>query len=180
MSALETLKHKFINREIPPTNWLGDSPDRFETYQRYAAMVDSVVEFGVYTGLSTCAWIMGQPKTVRSYDITSKYLSVLDQLSAGAKELGVDFEFNIADSLKIEIEPTDLLFIDTVHTRDHCLAELERHGDKTKKYIVLHDPSDWPGVFEAVICYLKNHREWHIIEHCNKNSGLVVLERYCD
>jgi hypothetical protein len=60
------------------------------------------------------------------------------------------------------------------------LAELERHGDKTKKYIVLHDPSDWPGVFEAVICYLKNHREWHIIEHCNKNSGLLVLERYCD
>lgn len=177
---LEQLKTAFINLEIKPTDWLGDSPDRFETYQRYASQVNSVTEFGVYTGLSTCAWIMGQPKSVRSYDITRKHLSVLDHLIAGAKSLGVDFEFAIGDSLTVDIEPTDLLFIDTVHKRDHCLAELNRHAPQTKKYIVLHDSSDWPGVFEAAIFFLKHNRQWHIVEHCNRNSGLLIMERYND
>jgi hypothetical protein len=68
----------------------------------------------------------------------------------------------------------------TLYTKDHCLAELDRHGNKAKKYIILHDPSDWPGVFEAVIEFLHYNRCWHIIEHCNKQSGLLVLERYND
>jgi hypothetical protein len=180
MKTLEQLKHDFINGLIPPTAWLGDSPDRFDTYTKYAAMVDSIVEFGVYTGLSTCAWLAGEPKKLRSYDITDENLSVLDNLKNIATANNTDFEFAIANSFEIDIEPCDLLFIDTVHKRDHCLAELDRHAKKAQRYIVLHDPSDWPGVFEAVIIFLHYNREWHIIEHCNKNSGLLILKRYND
>ena len=67
-----------------------------------------------------------------------------------------------------------------MHKRDHCLAELDRHAKKAQRYIVLHDPSDWPGVFEAVITFLHYNRQWHIVEHCNRESGLLVLERYND
>lgn len=178
MRSLPELKQDFVNLVITPTAWLGDSPDRFDTYARYASQVDSITEFGVYTGLSTCAWLSGKPKKLRSYDITDQNLSVLDELKANAELNNTDFEFAIANSLEIEIEPCDLLFIDTVHKRDHCLAELNRHGACANKYIVLHDPSDWPGVFEAVIIFLHHNRQWHIVEHCNKNSGLLVLERY--
>lgn len=178
MRTLEQLREDFINLIIKPTAWLGDSPDRFDTYARLASQVDSIVEFGVYTGLSTCAWLSGKPKCLRSYDITDQNLSVLSELEHNATINGTDFAFKIANSLEIEIEPCDLLFIDTVHTMDHCLAELNRHGNKANRYIVLHDPSDWPGVFEAVIKYLHYNRQWHIVEHCNKNSGLLVLERY--
>jgi len=180
MRTFEQLKQAFVNLEILPTNWLGDSPQRFDTYQQYADRVDSIVEFGVYTGLSTCAWLMGNPKKLRSYDITDVNLSVLDELKFNADLNQIDFEFAVANSLEINIDPCDLLFIDTVHKYDHCLAELNRHGEKAQKYIVLHDPSDWPGVFEAVATYLHYNRQWHIVEHCNRGSGLLVLERYCD
>lgn len=180
MRTVDQLKHDFVNGLIPPTAWLGDSPNRFDTYTNYAKKVNSIVEFGVYTGLSTCAWLAGKPKRLRSYDITDSNLSVLDELANIAKENNTDFKFAIANSLEIDIEPCDLLFIDTVHKRDHCLAELDRHAKNAQRYIVLHDPSDWPGVFEAVIIFLHHNREWHIIEHCNKESGLLVLERYND
>jgi hypothetical protein len=178
MRTLEELKADFVNLTIQPTAWLGDSPDRFDTYARYAQQVDRIVEFGVYTGLSTCAWLSGNPKYLRSYDITDANLSVLPELMHHADEHNIDFEFNLGNSLEIDIEPCDLLFIDTVHKRPHCLAELERHSEQVAKYIILHDPSEWPGVFEAVIIFLHSNRQWHIIEHCNKNSGLLVLERY--
>jgi hypothetical protein len=178
MRNLDQLREDFVNLNIKPTNWLGDSPARYNTYARYASQVDSITEFGVYTGLSTCAWLSGNPKKLRSYDITDRYLTVLPELEANAKLNSTDFEFAIANSLEIDIEPCDLLFIDTVHTKDHCLAELDRHAPKANRYIVLHDPSDWPGVFEAVIVFLHHNRQWHIVEHCNKNSGLLVLERY--
>jgi hypothetical protein len=180
MRTLEELKQDFINLKIQPTAWLGDSPDRFDTYTRYAAQVDSIVEFGVYTGLSTCAWLAGNPKFLRSYDITDQHLTVLPELIAYAKEQGIDFEFNLGNSLELDIDSCDLLFIDTVHKRPHCRAELARHADQVKRYIILHDPSAWPGVFEAVIDFLHDDRQWHIVEHCNRGSGLLVLERYND
>jgi hypothetical protein len=178
MRTLRELQQDFVELKIHPTAWLGDSPSRFETYQRYASQVDSIVEFGVYTGLSTCAWLAGNPKKLRSYDITDTYLSVLDELKHCAVANNTDFEFAIANSLEVDIERCDLLFIDTVHKYDHCLAELDRHGKQAGRYIILHDPSDWPGVFQATIQWLHYNRDWHIVEHCNRGSGLVVLERY--
>jgi len=178
MRTLEQLRSDFVNLNIHPIAWLGDSPTRFETYQNYASRVDNIVEFGVYTGLSTCAWLSGSPKKLRSYDITDANLTVLDELKNCAKQKNIDFEFSIANSLEIDIEPCDLLFIDTVHTKKHCLAELDRHAKQASQYIVLHDPTEWPGVFEAAITFLHYNHEWHIVEHCNKGSGLLVLERY--
>jgi ribosomal protein L25 (general stress protein Ctc) len=122
-------------------------------------------------------------KEVQYHPVTDAILHVdFQTLSAGklvkVNADGTDFEFAIANSLEIDIEPCDLLFIDTVHTKKHCLAELDRHAKQAQKYIVLHDPTEWPGVFEAVITFLNYNHNWHIIEHCNKGSGLLVLERY--
>jgi hypothetical protein len=91
MRTLEDLRADYVDLKIVPTNWLGDSPTRFDTYKRYASSVDSIIEFGVYTGLSTCAWLSGRPKRLRSYDITDRYLSVLDELAHNAEQNGTDF-----------------------------------------------------------------------------------------
>ena len=178
MRDLAQLRDDFVNLRIKPTKWLGDSPDRFDTYQRLAAQVDTVTEFGVYTGLSTCAWLSGRPQRLRSYDITDENLTVLAELTHAAQQQGTDFQFEIGNSLEIDIEPVDLLFIDTVHKRDHARAEIERHHERVKKYMVFHDTADWPGVFQAVIGFVMENRCWHIVEHCQHNSGLTVLERY--
>ena len=177
MRTIEQLRDDFTNLRIRPIDWLGDSPNRFDTYARYASMVDSVTEFGVYTGLSTTAFVSGKPIKVRSYDITSGYLTVLHEIEACALHLGVDFKFQIASSLNIEIEETDLLFIDTVHEKDYCLRELNLHHAKTKKFIVLHDIIAWPGVLQAAEEFMKTHPEWVVYERDDVGSGLLVMNR---
>lgn len=178
MRTIEQLKQAFLSLQITPTNWLGDSPTRFDTYQEYASKVDSIVEFGVYTGLSTAAFLSGIPKKLTSYDITDENLTVLDELYAHAKQHNIDFEFRIGDSLEVDIEECDLLFIDTVHKRSHCAAELARHANKVKKYIVFHDTTSFPGVFQAAVDFLIDNKSWHIVKHCNIDSGLLVLKKY--
>lgn len=178
MRSLEQLRQDFLALKITPTKWLGDSPDRFDTYQHLAAQVGTVTEFGVYTGLSTCAWLMGRPQRLRSYDITDQYLTVLPELVAAAQVQGTDFQFAIGNSLEIDIEPVDLLFIDTVHKRAHARAEIDRHHAQVRRYMVFHDTADWPGVFQAVIGFVMENRDWHIVQHCQRRSGLTVLERY--
>lgn len=180
MKTIQELKEDFLSLRIAPTNWLGDSPSRFDTYTSYASKVDSIVEFGVYTGLSTTAFLIGNPKKLRSYDITDENLSVLDSLNNYAKQNHIDFKFIIGNSLEIEIEETDLLFIDTVHKKKHTAAELEKHAAKVNKYIVFHDTTEWPGVFEAVCDFLISNHQWRIVEHCNRGSGLTVIEKYRD
>jgi hypothetical protein len=178
MRTINQLRDDFISLKIQPTNWLGDSPDRFNTYKLYAEKVESIVEFGVYTGLSTTAFLSGNPKKLTSYDITDSYLTVLPELYHYADQEKINFQFLIGSSLEVNIEEVDLLFIDTVHKRKHTEAELKKHANKVKKYIILHDTTAWPGVFEAVSYFLIENHNWHIIEHCNKNSGLLVLKRY--
>ena len=178
MRTIEQLRLDFISLKILPTAWLGDSPSRFDTYTKYATTVDSIVEFGVYTGLSTAAFLAGNPKKLRSFDITAENFSVLPELKHYALSNNIDFKFEIGNSLEIDIEEADLLFIDTVHKKKHTLAELTRHANKAKKYIMFHDTTEWPGVFEAAFEFLLANHNWHIVEHCNKGSGLLVLKRY--
>jgi hypothetical protein len=180
MRTIEQLKLEFLEQKIKPTDWLGDSPSRFDTYTRYARQVDSIVEFGVYTGLSTAAFLTGVPKKIRSYDITDEYLSVLPDLEFHAVSNNIDFQFKIGNSLDIEIEEADLLFIDTVHKKKHTQEELRLHSAKIKKFIIFHDTTAWPGVFEAATEFLINNNNWHIVEHCNRESGLLVLRKYND
>jgi len=177
MRNIEQLKDDFINLRIPPLNWLGDSPSRFGMYAKYASRVESVTEFGVYTGLSTTAFIYGKPSKVRSYDITDQYISVLPEIQTCAAELGVDFKFTIGSSLAIEIEETDLLFIDTVHEKDYCLAELNLHHKKAKKFIMLHDIISWPGVLEAAEEFMARNPEWKVYEKDVRECGVLVMSR---
>lgn len=177
MRDIAQLREDFINLRISPTDWLGDSPKRFDQYANYACLVDSVTEFGVYTGLSTAAFISGKPKKVRSYDITTQYLTVLKEIESCAKTADVDFRFEIASSLEVEIEETDLLFIDTVHEKDYCLKELNRHHMKANRFIMLHDIISWPGVMQAAEEFLANHDEWKVYEKDVNECGLLVLTR---
>jgi len=177
MRDIVSLRDDFINLRILPTNWLGDSPSRFDEYAKYSSMVNSVVEFGVYTGLSTAAFIQGGAQKIRSYDITDKYLTVLPELRKAASTLGIDFEFIIGNSLSVEIEDTDLLFIDTVHEKDYCLNELNRHHSRVRKFIMLHDVTSFPGVLLAAKDFLFDHPEWKIFDWDMRGCGLLVLHR---
>lgn len=178
MKKLELLKQDFKDGKILPTDWLGDSLERFEIYSHYASKCKTVTEFGVYTGSSTIAFLLGKPNKMRSYDITDRFFKLRPQIEQICKEENIDYKFSLGNSLKIKIEETDFLFIDTKHEYEHALAELNRHSPMVQKYIALHDTGNWPGVFKAVAKFLELNRDWFICYHCNKNSGLTILERY--
>ena len=177
MRTIEQLKEAFVNLKIKPTGWLGDSPSRFDTYQLYAGKVDRIVELGVYTGLSTTAFLMGKPKKLRSYDLLHENFIVKKDLMVFAENNNIDFKFIIGNSLEIEIDETDLLFIDTVHKKEHTLAELNRHAGKTQKFIMLHDVESCPDVFEAAQEFINLNPEWTVDLHCKKGDGLLVLKK---
>ena len=151
----------------------------FDTFLGYGRSVDIITEFGVERGISTCAWLMSEPKKLTCYDSDIGQLEARGLYEGFAKETGIDFQLIEGDTHKVEIEPTDLLFIDTTHTIDHLLRELELHAGKVRKFILLHDTNSrtWP-VFARVRHYLEDKfPDWKIKEHYDNCNGLTVLER---
>jgi cephalosporin hydroxylase len=78
--------------------------------------------------------------------------------------------------VKTDVE-TDFLLVDSVHKYNHVIKELKIYASLTKKYIMLHDTTGIPQVYNAVIDFLKNNDIWKEIEVFKKSAGYVILER---
>lgn len=163
-----------------------DINEHLPTLYKYASQVDHITEFGVRNIVSTYALLMGQPSKMISYDINDCHWLPVKRMVEGI----TDFEFRIGNTLEIEIEPTDLLFIDTLHNYKQLSKELELHADKVRKYIILHDTFTFrwrgesytgsiePGLWPAVLEFLEEYNNtWFIKESFNNNNGLTVLEK---
>lgn len=114
-----------------------DIYEHLPTLRRYADMCNHVTEFGVEYGRSTSAFLSSKAEKVFSYDII--VFGVVRELQEICKLENTHWEFRIGDSRKVDIEPTDLLFIDTHHYYQHLKDELVRNGHRVRKYIIMHD-----------------------------------------
>ncbi len=149
-----------------------------------------VVELGVRTGVSTRALIAGLarqdrlPKpTLWSYDLRPAP-PVLAEIAQSA---AVPWEFRQADTAQSPPCPEcDLLFIDTLHTADQLLQELQLHAAQSHRWIVLHDTVTFgergerpnsAGLLAGLAEFLANHPEWTVAETFLHSHGLTVLER---
>ena len=107
-----------------------DINEHLPTLKKYAEMCDHVTEMGVRYVVSTIALVYGKPKTLVSIDLfhPSHYgdMGRLNQVQEYAKNNNIDFKFVLGNTLEIDIEPTDLLFIDTLHKYGQLKKELER------------------------------------------------------
>jgi glycosyltransferase involved in cell wall biosynthesis len=143
----------------------------------------NVVEFGVRDGNSTTAFLRGMPKSLVSYDIFP--CSRADVLAKCAQAAGIDFRFELGSSVKVELAPTDILFIDTIHTEAQLAAELARHADKITELIILHDTETFgergedggKGLNFAVRAFLAKTDEWAELVRYAHNNGLTILHR---
>jgi len=108
---------------------------------------------------------------------------LLDALQAlKPYELHVD-----ADSLEVEpIAETDLLFFDTVMTGARVKAELDKHGDRVRRFIVIRGTGSFgnqaegsaePGLFAGIRPWLEEHPEWFVSHHAQNQYGLTVLSK---
>jgi tetratricopeptide (TPR) repeat protein len=161
-----------------------DIYEHLPTLKRLGESVETVTEFGVRDAYSTVAWVMAKPKKLTCYDYTQVSDEKLAFFEQNSRLNGTDFTFHKASTLDIEIEPTELLFIDTDHTYKQLSAELKLHANKAQKYMVFHDTSTFgvygtdkktPGLLQAINELLLDQPAWEVLaEHKNCN-GLTIL-----
>ncbi|MEO8487531.1 MAG: glycosyltransferase [Betaproteobacteria bacterium] len=178
---------RILARHQKNVTTVGDINQHLETIKSYAGRSSHVTEMGVRGVVSTWSLLAGKPGKAVSYDT---YRSpCIDEVEAIAKEHGIAFEFIQKNVLEVEIDPTDLLFIDTLHTYEQLRSELGRHGNKSRKYIILHDTATFadvgenglqPGLRAAIDEFLERNRHWQVAEHFSHNNGLTCLVRRSD
>jgi hypothetical protein len=169
-----------------------DINEHLELLRELSSRCEHVTEFGLRgANGSTVALLCGQPETFISYDINpwAVVSNAVAELVACAGR--TSFQPRVGDTLKITIEPTDLLFVDTLHTAKQLWAELQRHADPVantvRKYLVFHDTATFgmhgedgstPGLRAVLRHFQKNHAFplWGLKYDLSNCNGLVVLE----
>ena len=178
---MNKLQEEYVNA----CNESTDINEHIPFLYQLAKECDSIVEFGVRTGKSTRAFLYsGTP--LKSYDLELN--SELEDLFFYTKQQGQDVDYIHANVLEINIEPVDLLFIDTWHVHDQLKQELKLHGNKANKYIVFHDTFTFGlvgedggmGLIPAIMEFLMENSHWHVKYFFTNNNGLTVLERIDD
>ena len=144
-----------------------------------------VTEFGVRTGCSTLAFLHGlrtKRATLRSYDINDHF-GVYAAMTPYTRS---NWTFTCRSTLEIPpIEPTDLLFVDTLHRYAQVAGELALHGDSVRRWIAFHDTETFGtvgddggrGINEAIVEWMTARPEWLQVYRTHRNNGLTVIER---
>ena len=154
--------------------WGCDICDHFPLMLKYGSQCSHITEMGVRNGISTWGWVGSKPQTLICYDIED---SPIQDIKDTALNLGIDFQFYKADTREIEIEETDLLFIDTEHNYDQIQKELSLHGNKVRKFIVFHDTVSSPSINEAIKEFMEANPHWVDEEEVTNNNGFKIIKK---
>lgn len=176
-----------------------DINEHLPTLKRYASECEKVTEMGVRFACSTWAFIEAKPKKLTCIDINYKFFEPSHSyVKSMCDNYKIDFNWITGDSLKTDIEETDMLFIDTLHRYNQLISELRRHSENVKKFIILHDTKTFGyidesiydhasdltfdlqtkiGLKPAVDDFLNENQNWKIKEIYTNNNGLTILER---
>lgn len=142
--------------------------------RKFADECEHVTEMGVRGCVSLHAFLASKAKKVVAYDILKVAVPDCDKLT-----------FINADVLTVEIEPTDFLFIDTLHTYDQLRMELARHAWNVRRYIGIHDTEMFGdagedggrGLNPAFSEFLAAHPVWSECYRTKVNNGLTILSK---
>lgn len=201
--AFNELVDQYVHNAVTTS----DINEHLPTLKNLAKQCSSVTEIGVRSMVATWALLYGLTTSESqnvSYVGIDLDLPPLDNFSLAnhlAEANGISFTFWQANDMTIDIAPTDLLFIDSLHTYCHLTYELEKFSSKALKFIALHDTSspwgnrdediyygnysEYPtnidrfkrGLWPAVEDFLKRHPEWKLQKRYFNNHGFTVLER---
>jgi predicted GH43/DUF377 family glycosyl hydrolase len=161
-----------------------DIVDHLPRLKALATNCSVIVEFGRRNGCSTIALLAGSSKsTLISYDIEPREAQDCRIEELARHRPGVSVSLRQGDSLTVPAVACDLLFIDTKHTFDQLMLELDRHGPMAKK-IVLHDTATFgergedqslPGLQSAIDKFCAKHN-YHVSAFHRECHGLSILE----
>ena len=184
MTALTRIKRKYIAAYTVKS----DINQHCERLYELAAQCRHVTEMGTRGAVSTAALLHARPEVLVCYDLCfGPEAETLRQLAkAGGK---TKLKLIVGNTLDVTIAPTDMLFIDTLHTRAQLAVELARHSPNVRKTIVMHDTTTFGyvdekthqpgGLVAAITDFLASPagEAWRITETRTNNNGLTVLER---
>lgn len=167
-------KEQIHENYLKAKNTPSDINEHIETLKKYADECESVVEFGVRGCVSLYAFLESNAKKITAVDILDVWIPPVEKLT-----------FICADDLKIEIEPTDMLFVDTAHNYKQCIHELNLHAKNVSKYIGFHDTfifgehgdDGGKGLNYAINEFMKNNKEWVLDYVTQVNNGLTIIKR---
>lgn len=155
--------------EIP-----SDINEHLMVLKEYADRCEHVTEFGVRGGVSLHAFLASNARKVVAYDIANVETPDCEKLT-----------FICADVLTVDIEPTDMLFIDTRHTYAQLQAELSLHSPKVRRFVAMHDTTTFGntgedggrGLAQAIGEWLISDQNWTCAYATDRNNGLTILAR---
>ena len=175
-----------------------DINEHLPTIVKYGQECEHITEMGVRGILSTWGWLAANPTTLVAYDIQhpSNWGGSLEDVQDTAEAIGTSFNFIQANVLEVDIEETDLLFIDTWHAYKQLKAELALHATKVRKYICFHDTTSFAtkdetsyeswgdawkgsgiGIWKAIEEFLEENSEWQLEERYTNNNGFTVIKK---
>jgi hypothetical protein len=162
--------------------------EHLPTLRQLASECDTVCEFGVKIARSSIALLLGVKDVLYSWDIQPT-----PQAVEAAEKAGKKWVYTIGDSCKSNVQPCDMLFIDSLHTYDQLTAELEHAAHFARKYLVFHDTVTFgesdaigetgrkkegtKGIMPAIRELMQRDPTWRVKHHYTNNNGLLVLER---
>jgi hypothetical protein len=191
---MEKILEKYNEHKNTPS----DINEHLETLYNLGKECSHITEMGVRWVSSTWPLVYSNPKKIISYDIVTNQ-NIIEVINL-CNEYSIDYSFQEKDVLQLEIELTELLFIDTLHTYNQLIKELEIHSNKVSKYIVLHDteffgrvdevvyehasnfvknnPITKQGLMTAVEDFLSTElgQSWEIFKIYKNNNGLTILK----
>lgn len=159
--------------------------------KEWASKCESVTEFSERRE-STVGLLAGRPKKLVSYnkenDLLISSQGALHRVAAADPAIEF-FQTIVGDSLEVPaIEETDLLFIDTQHHAERLTAELQKHGPRVRRAIIVHDThlygetgdNGGPGLNHALKEWVTNNPEWFVAYFTSNQFGLTVLSKHPD
>lgn len=137
----------------------------------------TVLELGTGKGESTVALLWAAKQIggrVYSVDI-----SPCEEAKAKVRKHGLEKYWTFIQGNSLEVKwdrPIDHLFIDTYHTFEHTIRELEKYEPHVSAggIITLHDIITWPGVLLAVNKYKAKRPDLRVYKYFHDN-GLAVI-----
>jgi predicted O-methyltransferase YrrM len=137
----------------------------------------TVLELGTAEGESTVALLQAAHQIdgrVYSIDINPcrEAWNVITNFGLGDR-----WSFIQGDDLQVNWDKSiDHLFIDTSHTYEHTLKELQKYEPYVRigGIITLHDTISFPEVMTAILDYIKNRGDLRVYNYLH-NNGLAVI-----
>lgn len=93
---------------------------------------------------------------------------------------------NLDDLSGVEIEDTDMLILDTIHSADRVQLELERHAPRVRHWVLVRgtgafglkaESGGGPGLEQGIGTFIAAHKEWRRVWFTANQYGMTLLSR---